>query len=171
MRIHVGCGRRYLPGYVNTDIQHTPGAAQAPDLLCHMGAIPLPDGCADEILAIHVWEHLYRWECDAVAAEWLRLLKPGGRLVLELPDALKCARNLLDLARKGGKPLQQQAMWGLWGDDTLRDPHMIHRTGWWPESLAAYLSARGFGRITHPPTEWHPAGRKHRDMRIEARKQ
>lgn len=130
----------------------------------------MPDGCADEILGIHIWEHLYRWECDVVIAEWRRLLKPEGLLILELPDALKCARNLIDYANKGGKALQQQAMWGLWGDDTLQDPHMIHRTGWWPQSLAGYLWAQGFTDIKSPPTQWHPAGRKHRDMRIEARR-
>lgn len=167
MRIHVGCGKRYLSGYTNTDIQVTPGAIRAPDILCPMGRIPLPDGCADEILGVHVWEHLARWECDEVIAEWRRLLKPGGDLVLELPDALKCARNLIRYATEGGKVLQQQAVWGLWGDDTLRDPYMLHRHGWWPASLEAYLREHGFGHIKHAPTVWHPAGRKHRDMRIE----
>jgi hypothetical protein len=46
-------------------------------------------------MAIHLFEHFYRWECERVLAEWRRLLKPRGRLVLELPDLHKCCLNIV----------------------------------------------------------------------------
>jgi predicted SAM-dependent methyltransferase len=170
MKLHVGCGKRVLDGWVNCDVQHAAGAPRAPEILCDVRSIPLADGSADELMAIHLLEHFVRWECDAVIAEWRRLLKPGGLLVLELPDLLKCAQNLIALARKGGKPLQQMAMWGIFGDQTLCDHHMTHRWGWWPASLREFLVSSGFDDVREETPQWHAAGRDNRDMRLTARK-
>lgn len=170
MRIHVGCGKRVLDGWTNVDIQRAKDAPRDPEILSDVRSIPLPSACADELMAIHLFEHFVRWECEAVVAEWRRLLKPGGLLVLELPDLVKCARNLLELVAKGGQPVQQMAMWGIYGDDTLKDHYMTHRWGWWPASLREFLQTNGFTDIREEKTQWHPKGKAHRDMRITARK-
>jgi hypothetical protein len=86
-----------------------------------------------------------------------------------MPDILKCARNLLKLAAAGADP-DQMAMWGLYGDPGTSNPLMCHRWGWHPVSLQAELHAAGFTDLVWPPTQWHPAGRAHRDMRVEARR-
>lgn len=168
MRIHVGCGKRVLDGWTNVDVVRNPGAVRDPEILASATDIPLPNGCASEVMAIHLFEHFYRWDAAYALAEWRRLLRPGGRLVLELPDLLKCARNLLKLVEAGGKPLQQMAMWGIYGDDTLEDPYMMHRCGWWPESLSTFLVQHGFADPRSEVPEWHRAGRDNRDMRIVA---
>lgn len=172
MRINVGCGRHVLDGFVNVDVERSPKAPRAPEVLASAVAIPLEDGCADEVMAIHLLEHFYWWEVPAVLAEWRRLLKPGGLLVLELPDILKCARNLIKLAAAGADvhQIDSQAMWGLYGDPGTRNPLMCHRWGWHPATLQAELHAAGFTDLVWPPTQWHAAGRAHRDMRVEARR-
>lgn len=172
MRINVGCGRHVLDGWTNVDMEVSPKAARPPEILASAVAIPLPDSCADEVMAIHVLEHFYRWEVAAVLAEWRRLLKPGGQLTLELPDILKCARNLIKLsaAGAGADQIDSQAMWGLYGDPGTRNPLMCHRWGWHPATLQAELQAAGFTDLVWPATKWHPAGRAHRDMRVEARR-
>lgn len=170
LRLNIGSGSRRPPGYYNVDIQEDPKATRKLDAIGHAKSVPLPDGCACELMAIHFWEHLFRWECDEVMAEWKRLLRPGGKLVLELPNLIKCCQNVIDGRMRGGKHPDQLGMWGLFGDDRFKDPHMIHKYGWSPQTLEAYLKEQGFVKIKHLPTVFHPAGRDHRDMRIEARR-
>lgn len=170
VRVNVGAGRHVLDGWINVDVQRSARAKRDPDIFSDARKIPLPDECANELMAIHLWEHFYPWECDALLAEWRRLLKPGGLLVLELPDLVKCCRNVIDGGLKGGKDPDQLGMWGLYGDPRERDPYMMHKWGWAASTVIQFLSARGFRKVVEKPTQWHPAGREHRDMRIEARK-
>lgn len=167
MRLNVGCGRHVLDGWFNVDIQRSPHAKRAPELLSDVRKINLPDACADEVMAIHLWEHFHPWECDALLAEWTRLLKPGGLLVLELPDILKCSRNIVE-GLTAGKDVDQMGMWGLYGDPRSSDPYMAHKWGWTPVTLGKFLKARGYVSIKETVPKWHPAGRFQRDMRIEA---
>lgn len=179
MRINFGCGARVLDGYFNIDAAHAAGAPRKPELVealrfaqdgSVIQQIPLPDGCADELMAIHVLEHVYRWECDALLLEWKRLLRPGGRLVLELPDLMKCCENIVSGYVQAGKHPDQAGMWGLYGDPRERNPLMCHRWGWTPRTLEDFLVAHGFVDIEEQPTHWHPVGRERRDMRIVARR-
>jgi ubiquinone/menaquinone biosynthesis C-methylase UbiE len=165
-KLNVGCGGRSIPGYVGVDAVARPAA----EVVSPAWQIPLPDGSVEEIMAIHLWEHFYRWECETVITEWKRLLQPGGRLVLELPDLLKACRNVLDGLVKGGKDPDQLTLWALYGDPRQCDPFMAHRWAWSPKSLRAFLTQHGFTDIRDEPTLFHPAGRECRDMRITARK-
>ena len=169
MKLNVGCGGRHLPGFKNIDIQAT-RAGKVPDIQADLRKIPLPDECAEEIWAIHVFEHFYRWECEDVIAEWKRLLKPNGLLVLELPNLEKACQNILHGKFIAGKHIDQIGMWALYGDPRYKDPYMIHRWAWTPKSLTDFLAENGFVGFTEKPTEFHPVGRDHRDMRIEAYK-
>lgn len=168
MRLNLGCGERYRDGYKNIDI--APAATgRAPDILCDLRKVPLPDGCADEAMAIHVFEHFFRWEVDDVLREWNRLLKSGGLLVLEMPDVMKCAKALIENLPSKRHP-DQLHMWGLYGDPRFGNELMHHKWGWHPASLTAILTEHGFVDIVERETQWHPIGRGVRDMRMEARK-
>lgn len=158
-----------LDGYFNIDIAANPSAKRAPEMLSDVRAIALPDGCANEIMAIHLWEHLYRWECDAVIDEWFRLLARKGVLVLEMPDLFKFCANILE-GKKGAKEPDQLGMWGLYGDPTLHDPYMCHRWGWTFATIQPFLKAHGFKDIEEQVPQWHKVGRFDRDFRVVARK-
>lgn len=166
IKLNIGCGGRRLPGYVGVDAVERPAA----DIIATAEKIPLPDGCANEIIAIHLWEHFYYFDCPAVIAEWRRLLRPGGTLILELPNLIKCCQNILDGRVRVGKHPDQLGMWGAFGDPREGDPFMAHRWGWSPQTLTAFLAEHGFVKIKERQTQWHSAGRDFRDMRIEARK-
>lgn len=162
MRLNIGCGARRIEGYTGVDAVARSGA----DIIARADEIPLDDGSVEEIMAIHLFEHFYRWECEKALAEWRRLLRPGGRLVLELPNLVKCCENVI--SGRAGKEPDQLSMWGLFGDPRQSDPFMAHRWAWTPDTLRAVLEANGFHRVGEEPTVFHPAGRAHRDMRIVA---
>lgn len=167
LKIHVGCGKRILQGYVNVDIVPREGV----DLIAPASRIHLPDGSADEVLAVHLFEHIEPWEAPKALADWHRLLAHGGLLVLEMPDIVKCAQNLLKLIDRGDpKQLASLAFNGIYGDASLKDPWMLHRWGYTFKTLAPMLKEAGFTKIREAPTQWHPIGKAHRDFRIEARK-
>jgi SAM-dependent methyltransferase len=168
MKLNVGCGKRVMDGWTNCDIVRNPEAPRDPEVLCHAKEIPLPDESADTLMAVHVFEHFYRWEVDEVLTEWRRLLKPGGQLILELPNLVKCCQNYLSGRVKGGKDPDQLARWGIYGDPRTGDKFMCHPWGYSPEELISILVAAGFRDVRETPTQYHPAGRQHRDMRIEA---
>lgn len=172
MKINWWCGRQVLDGWFNVDAVLNPKAPRAPELLHAVeferdgrvkNPLPLLPGCAEELQAMHAVEHVYAWEAPALLAEWSRLLKPGGRLVLELPNLESAARNLL--AGAG----DQMSMWPLYGDPGHKDPFMTHRWGYTPRTIEALLVAGGFVGVVHKAPQTHGA-RVDRDMRVEARK-
>lgn len=156
VRLNIGAGAKRPEGFINV------GLEPEHDVQCDVRQLPLPDGYADEAMAIHVLEHLERFDAPAALREWRRVLKPGGLLVLELPDLLKCCRNVL------AGVSEQEGLYGLWGDPRLGDPLMMHRWGWTVRELRAELRAAGFTKIRERDPQFH-GKRFHRDMRIEAR--
>lgn len=161
IKLNLGCGHKILDGYVNIDIVKSPKAIRDPELFCDLRKLNLKDNYADEAIAIHVIEHFFVWEVVDVLIEWRRVLKPGGLLVLECPDVLKAARNLLN------KTDPQESMWGLYGDPLDCNEYMSHKWGWTPETLRLYLEQAGFGGIKETSPQWH-GKRCFRDMRLEA---
>jgi len=79
--LDVGCGIRKYPDSLGIDRN----PASAADVLCDLDQFPYPfrDGSFTAVRAIHVVEHL----TDIVGAmeEFHRLLKPGGRVLIETP--------------------------------------------------------------------------------------
>jgi hypothetical protein len=167
--LNVCCGKRYRDNMVNIDVVALEDR-KPPDYLAPMNKIPLPDNCADELMCIHGWEHQHPWECEATLIEWTRLLKPGGQLTLEMPDVIKCAKNLLSGYTHSGKDPVQWSYWGLYGDPNTKDQYMMHKWGWEPRTLRALLTKHGLVNIREETTEWHPGGREHRDFRMVSNK-
>lgn len=170
MRINIACGKQTWPGFFCVDAVRHAKATRDPDLLHAfqfapsgelLNPLPLDGACADELHSYHFLEHVYRWEAPHLVAEFRRLLKPGARLVLELPNIEAAARNLLAGLN------DQMAMWPLYGDPGHRDPYMCHRWGYTPATVAALLKGSGFSHIRVMPPVTHGA-KSHRDMRVEA---
>ena len=83
MKLHLGCGKRHIPGFVHIDAVDYPHVD-------HVATIDnlgfLGDGSVDLIYNCHVLEHFRRRDVKRVLVEWLRVLKPGGTLRLSVPD-------------------------------------------------------------------------------------
>ncbi len=89
LRLHVGCGKRVIPGFTHVDIQDYPHV----DYVAKVENLDFAeDGTADLIYASHVLEHFGRAEFLDVLREWHRVLKVGGVLRLSVPDFRACAK-------------------------------------------------------------------------------
>lgn len=83
MKLHLGCGRRYIPGYVHVDVVDHPHV----EIRHSVDSLPMVgDGEAEVVYACHILEHFHRREVPRVLREWARVLRPGGILRLSVPD-------------------------------------------------------------------------------------
>lgn len=169
MRINFACGKQTWDGFFCVDAVKHPKASRDPNLLHVLtfdGAtlanpLPLEDGCADELHSYHFLEHVRAWEALALVREWSRLLRTGGRLILELPNIEAAARNLLAGMN------DQMVMWPFYGDPGHMDDFMTHRWGYTPKTVTALLEENGFTKVKVLAPQTHGA-RENRDMRVEA---
>ena len=170
VKLNLGCGDKILPGYVNVDVVEA-RAGMKPDVVCDLHDLsPFASDSADEILSVHVVEHFWRWEVAGILREWVRVLKPGGRMVIECPNlASACAEFTRDPQASAWEDQRgQRTMWVLYGDPAWKDPLMIHRWGYTPESLARLLSEVGLTDVRQEPAQFKL--KEPRDMRVTARK-
>src|SRR5216684_899766 len=84
LKLHLGCGTRATPGWVNIDAFEQPGLDLRWDL---RDPLPCDAGAADLVYSEHVLEHFEKEAADAVLREVFRVLVPGGRIRLGVPDA------------------------------------------------------------------------------------
>ena len=83
-RLHLGCGKTILAGWVNLDLLPGEGVDVVADL-DKCGEIPLPfeDNTFDEFLASHLFEHLRN--PLPFMQELHRVAKPGAKAVFRVP--------------------------------------------------------------------------------------
>jgi SAM-dependent methyltransferase len=77
---HVVIGSDYTRGTLETVAQRLPGV---PLLQFDLAQCPLDDDFADVVIALNVLEHIENDE--AAVRQLLRIMQPGGRLILEVP--------------------------------------------------------------------------------------
>ena len=83
MNLHLGCGKRYIEGFVHVSLEDFPHINYRHDVR----ELPMfDDNVADLIYASHVIEYFDRVEVLEVLREWQRVLKPGGVLCVAVPD-------------------------------------------------------------------------------------
>lgn len=170
VRLNLGCGDKILPGYVNVDVVES-RAGKRPDVICDLHALtPFETDSVDEVLAVHVVEHFWRWEIEAVLREWVRVLRPGGRMVLECPNLQSACEAFLADPVAAAQPGRsgQRAMWVFYGDPQWKDPLMMHRWGYTPSSLGELMESVGLVDARQEPAQFKL--REPRDMRVVADK-
>lgn len=104
----------------------------------------------DEIRAYHLLEHINPWEVPGMLNEWKRVLKPGGSLVLEQPDMIKCCINFLNImTTQDSKIWFNKGLQGFFGKQDPDEPYMQHKWGYWPDSTMSLLEKQGFVDVVH----------------------
>lgn len=83
LKLHLGCGPVVKPGWINIDMMPADGVYTL-DL---REPIPLPDGCCAMVYSEHFFEHIgYPRNADLLLRDYVRLLQPGGRVSIGVPD-------------------------------------------------------------------------------------
>ena len=160
--LNVGCGyagQRMHPTFqgsewreLRLDIDPTVN----PDIVCSMIDMkPLASGSVDAIWSSHNLEHLHRHEVPAALAEFLRVLRPGGVVLLTMPDLQRIAE------RVAAGELEDEAYLSPSGPISALDMifghtpslaqgnfPMAHKTGFTARTLNRLLSEAGFADVT-----------------------
>jgi predicted SAM-dependent methyltransferase len=91
-RLEIGSGHRPREGYLHVDIDpDVPGT----DLLVAGVRLPVPDAWADEVLSVHMIEHVPPRDLERLLREWHRVLAPGGVARIHTPNGTTLARTLV----------------------------------------------------------------------------
>jgi len=93
LRVEIGSGPFPSPGYVHVDAnrwaRHVEHRATA-------SSLPFGDGVVDELLAIHILEHVHASFLMPTLREWRRVLRPGGFAQIHVPNAATVFAAFLD---------------------------------------------------------------------------
>ncbi len=93
MKLHLGCGKRYIPGYRHIDVVEYDHI----DIVHSINSLPMiSDNSCSVVYSCHVLEHFHKKQVPVVLKEWLRILRPGGVLRVAVPDMDALTRVYMD---------------------------------------------------------------------------
>jgi SAM-dependent methyltransferase len=194
MKLHLGCGGKYLNGYINIDID-IPGhylAEDRPDLVkqnrvtletyydpkitrediqnyqipkqevvadmfADILSLDLPlhfaDNSLEEIRMMQVFEHLSYKEGEKLLLIFYKLLKPGGKVHLDIPDLQQTAKRFVNAKTKKDKDWFRRLLYG-----SQRNPFGFHKAMYTKESIKELLENCDFTNISYTPNiHFYPA--------------
>ena len=143
MDIHLGCWHRYIDGFIHVDLcdfEHI-------DYRSDIKELPFfSDESANLIYSSHSFEYFDPVEAPLVLKEWRRVLKPGGKLRLSVPDFDQLIKiyQLTGNIQKILGPLFGRMQIESNGVDTL----LYHKTVYNFDTLSKLLSENGFEAIS-----------------------
>lgn len=122
MKLNVGCAEYYCDGWTNIDIiedDGEKGIGRRPDVIANAWDLPFEDGSVDRIYTGHMLEHVPLDVAQACVAEFVRVLRTDGDLMILGPDVVLEA----ECVYRGGR-----ARGGGWSypTDHFRSEHMAH---------------------------------------------
>jgi SAM-dependent methyltransferase len=155
LKLHLGCGRAHIPGWINVDVFPAPLAMNM------LWRTPFAAGSARYVFASHVLEHLfYPLDVRAFLAEVLRVLAPGGVVRVVVPDIERCIEAYTGHDRAFFA--SRRETWSWWPEKATRledflayagagaEPAYLfesHKYGYDLETLTKVLSEAGFVAI------------------------
>jgi len=132
VRLNIGAGDSQIPGF--TPIDRKNGQEAYP--------LNYPDNSIKEIRASHVLEHFSFRDAVTALEDWVRVLEPGGRIRIAVPDVDKCLASD-----------DEDRLFHLMGGQT--DENDYHRSAYDRNRLNATLEHVGLENIE----EWKSDGR------------
>ncbi len=148
--LHLGAGDVRIPGLINCDL-YNPGADKKLD---GTRLDEFNNGSVDLIETHHMIEHLSFEDASDAIAEWARVLKPGGYLIITCPDMTRVALHWVKLAllRLVGRGSEERnyALKMFYGSQ--EHVGMFHRSGYDRHVLSQILLLHGLNvEFAHTP--------------------
>lgn len=139
LRINLGSGQRRFSGdFINCDIN----PRWEPDVVADGAHMPMfEDGSAELIVSHHSLEHARCGEGAPMLKECLRVLLPGGSMIVCVPNMRALAEGWLQ-----GRITTQIYMTNVYGA-FMDSPVDQHAWGYDYQSLKEFLLSCGFSRI------------------------
>ena len=134
IRLNIGCGEYPIKGFVNIDVYEGKNV----DLVCNALKLPYENNSIDEIYCGHMIEHLSIKEAEKVLKEFLRVLKPLGKLGIVIPD-------------KDRTPPKS-----LIGVKVPDEPYREHHSYWNLEFLISEVKLAGFIEVKEMDIQTYP---------------
>jgi predicted SAM-dependent methyltransferase len=157
LRIVVGAGGRFDPGWIPTDVDTL-------DILDerHWRRV-FRENSIDAMLAEHVWEHLTPEQGLLGARHCHTFLRPGGHLRVAVPDGFHPDPQYLNWVRPGGSGAGADDHKVLYNHESFR--RLFESAGFQVELLEYFDSAGQFHA-----TKWDPSlGKIERSQRFDDR--
>lgn len=164
IKLNIGSGGIEHPGYLSVDLHD-----RRANIIMDVQKLDFPENSVSEILAIHVFEHLSPYKAADNLKAWWTILKPGGKLIMEMPDIEQLCKRFVN-ATTGERYGILNAVYGSVNTTGEGEPSEItspHLFGWWPQSIWDHLSNAGFVNIQfgpemfpHPESNMHVEGTK-----------
>lgn len=162
MAYNLGSGAVHWNKWINVDLY-----SNAADLKCDLRKLEIETDSADAVAAIHVLEHFYEWEAFDLLTEWKRILKPGGKMIIELPCMDKVF-GYVSRCVKDKSPMNFfMTLHAMYGDPKHKNEAMCHKWGYFQKPLIELLERVGMRNITVCKARYHFP---FRDQRIECQK-
>lgn len=79
--LDVGCGEKKLVDAIGVDIRRIVGV----DVVADARYLPFKNEVFDRVYSSHTLEHISHLELKDAVKEWVRVLKPGGKLEIRCP--------------------------------------------------------------------------------------
>lgn len=135
IKLNLGAGTKAIPGWINVDIRPLKGITVVSDLR----TLPFATESVDLVYACHVLEHFGRHEYMDVLKEWYRVLKPGGKIRIAVPNFEKCVDWYLNHCLEGDLTDVLGLVVG-----GQKYPYDFHKMIFDPASLEKSLETTGF---------------------------
>jgi predicted SAM-dependent methyltransferase len=135
MKLHLGCGKRFLKGFVHVDIEkfsHVDFVSKLHELEA------FPGNSISEIYCSHAISYYSRSTIDQVLREWFRILAPKGKVFLTAPN-FDSLIQIYNQTKSLGTIIGP-----LFGEWKNTESILYHRTVWTFTDLKSYLLKAGF---------------------------
>lgn len=139
MKLNIGSGQRPFGTpdhpWINIDVN----PAWNPDVVASGDSLPYPDETVDMIVLHHVLEHFGCGEGDSMLRECFRVLKPGGSLLVFVPDMYELVTGWINgridtqifLTNVYGAYMNHEADRHRWGFTGRTLDRTLKQTGAW----------------------------------------